>query len=198
MFDLDPRMVIGRVVYRILRTVGDPDVLEADVVEILSELSTLSAKWELISDVGYREGAGHKLISETSANSLEASWRSEVRSAPVDALLQEPELLRSLYAVRTESDPAEPKLEIADHPEMTLALLLSGRSDARSQTMGTRAVRTAPRLAWDVLVELYGDEEVLRSRIDALRATSPEGADELLSLADRYLAGWRPSDFGGD
>ena len=198
MFDLDPRMVVGRVVYRLLRTVGDPDELEADVVEILPELSTLSAKWELISDVGYREGSGHKLISEASAKSLEVAWRSEVRSAPVDALIQEPELLRILFAVRTGSDPAEPILEIADQPEMTLALLQSGRSDARSQTMGTRAVRTAPRLAWDVLVELYGDEGVLRSRIDALKARSPEGADELLSLADRYLAGWRPNDFRSD
>jgi predicted KAP-like P-loop ATPase len=198
MFDLDPRMAVGRVVYRLLRKVGDPDELEADVVEILPELSTLSAKWELISDVGYREGSGHKLISEASAKSLEVAWRSEVRSTPVDSLIQEPELLRILFAVRTESDPAEPNLEIADYPEMTLALLQSGRSEARSQMMGTRAVRTAPRLAWDVLVELYGDEGVLRARIDALKAMSPEGADELLSLADRYLAGWRPNDFRSD
>jgi hypothetical protein len=198
MFDLDTRMVVGRVVYRLLRTVGDPDALEADVVEILPELSTLSSKLELISNVGYREGAGHKLVPETSANALEAAWRSEVRSTPVEALLQEAELLRILLVVRKESDPTEPALEIADQPEMTLALLLSARSDARSQMMGTRAVRTTHRLAWDVLVELYGDEDVLRSRIEALKATSPKGADELLALADKYLAGWRPNDFRSD
>jgi hypothetical protein len=198
MFELDTRMVVGRVVYRLLRTVGDPNALEADVVEILPELTTLSAKWELISDVGYREGAGHKLISETSANALEAAWRSEVRSAPVEVLIREPELLRILFVAHTESDPTEPTIEIADQPEMTLALLLSARSDARSQTMGTRAVRAAPRLAWDVLVELYVDEGKLRTRIDALKATSPEEAAELLALADKYLGGWRPSDFGDD
>lgn len=103
-----------------------------------------------------------------------------------------------MFAVLRESGPTEPALEIPDRPEMTLGLLLSARSDARSQTMGTRAVRASPRLAWGVLVELCGDEDTLRARIDALKATSPEGADELLALADKYLGGWRPSDFGDD
>lgn len=196
MFDVDSRMVVRRVVYRLLRIVGEPDALEAGVVEVLPMLSTLSAKWELISIVGYREGAGHKLISQASANALETAWRSEIRSAPVEGLIQEPELLRILLAVRTESDPTEQVFEIAAQPEMTLALLISARSDARSQTMGTRAVRTAPRLAWDVLVELYGDEGILGTRIDALKVTSPDGVDELLALADKYSAGWRPNDFG--
>jgi hypothetical protein len=29
-----------------------------------------------------------------------------------------------------------------------------------------------------------------------LKAAQPEGFDELLQLADEYLGGWRPSDFG--
>jgi hypothetical protein len=61
--------------------------------------------------------------------------------------------------------------------------------------MGSRAVRRSARLAWDELVELYGDQEVLRERIEKLKATEPESVDEqLFQLADKYLGGWRPND----
>ena len=56
MFELDPRMVVRRVVYRLLRSLKAPDAIEAAVREILPELTTLSAKLELITLVGYREG----------------------------------------------------------------------------------------------------------------------------------------------
>jgi hypothetical protein len=49
-----------------------------------------------------------------------------------------------------------------------------------------------------VLVELYGTEDTLRERIQRLKATQPEGVNELLELANKYLGGWRPSDFGED
>ena len=102
-----------------------------------------------------------------------------------------------LFAMR-DADPTEPPLKIADSPQMTLALLKSARSEVRSQAMGSRAVRRSARLAWDVLIELYGDEDTLRERIENLKATQPEGVDELLQLADKYLGGWRPGDFGDD
>jgi hypothetical protein len=64
--------------------------------------------------------------------------------------------------------------------------------------VGSRAIRRSPRLAWDVLIELYGDEATLKERIEALKATGPKGLDDLLHLADKYLAGWRPDDLGAD
>jgi hypothetical protein len=61
--------------------------------------------------------------------------------------------------------------------------------------MGSRAVRRPPRLAWDALTLIYGDESVLKERIKALKASGAaaglEGADELLELANKYLSGWR-------
>jgi hypothetical protein len=45
---------------------------------------------------------------------------------------------------------------------------------------------------------LYGDEDTLRERIEKLKATQPEGIDELLQLVDKYLGGWRPDDFGDE
>jgi hypothetical protein len=57
-----------------------------------------------------------------------------------------------------------------------------------------RAVRRKPRLAWDALVELYGDETILRQCIEALKATSPDNIGDLLELADKCLGGWRPKE----
>ena len=61
--------------------------------------------------------------------------------------------------------------------------------------MGGRTVRRSPRLAWDALVELYGDEGTLRAQIEKLKASKTQGDDELLKLADKYLNGWRPKRF---
>jgi hypothetical protein len=121
-----------------------------------------------------------------------------VRSASLEQLLSEWDLLRVLFLTKREAQSTEDALRIEDSPEMTLAVLRAARGETQSQSMGSRAVRRFPRLAWDVLVELYGDEATLRERIDRLKATPLEGTEELLALADRYLSGWRPSEFGGE
>ena len=61
--------------------------------------------------------------------------------------------------------------------------------------MGSRAVRRKPQLAWDILAELYGSEDILRARIEELKAAPPDEIGDLFELSDKYLAGWRPKDF---
>jgi hypothetical protein len=198
LFDLDTRLVVGRVVYRLVRAVKDPQALEAAVCEILPQVPALLSKLELITDIGYREGAGHKLVSEAAAKAFEKEWRAAVRAANPETLAKETELLRTLLLTKRDAEPAEPALAIHNSPGVTYALLRSARSEVRSQPMGSRAVRRKPRLAWDVLVELYGDEATLHQRIEALKASPPEDVGDLLELADKYLGGWRPKDFGDD
>ena len=198
MFDLDTRLVVGRVVYRLVRALKDPQAVESAVREILPQVPSLSSKLELITDVGYREGAGHKLVSEDSAKTLEKEWRAVVRAANADSLSSEKELLRTLILTKRDADPNEPALAIPESPSVTHALLRSARSEVRSQSMGSRAVRRSPRLAWDALLELYGDETILRQRIEALKASQPDQIGDLLELAEKYLGGWRPKDFGDD
>lgn len=191
MFELDTRSVVSRVTYRLLRSLNDPDTVEAAVCEILPQLKTLSSKMVLIHQVGHREGMGHKLVSETAAKRFEQALRDEVISAPVDSFITEPELLRILlYAKKTV--PSEPPLVIDECPELTLALLRSARSETLSQGMGSRVIRRSPQLAWNILIDLYGDEATLRERVDALRATNPKDADDILELSAKYLDGWRP------
>jgi hypothetical protein len=194
MLDLDTRMVVGRVVYRLIRSLKDPGAIEAAVKEILPQVTTLSSKWELILDIGYREGAGHKLVSEAAASKFEKDWRAEVRAAGPEILAQESELLRILHVTRNEADSTEPSYEVPDSPAVTLALLQSAKSEVLSQSMESRAVRRSARLAWEPLVGLFPDENTLRERIEKLKTSRSEGDDELLQLADKYLGGWRPKD----
>lgn len=198
MLGLGTNMVVTRVTYRLLRSLKDPAVVEAAVREILPELTSLSSQLELISDVGYREGAGHKLVSEATAAEFERDWREEVRTASVEQLAKERDLVRVFLLTKRDADPSEGPLSIEDSPRLTLAFLRAARSDALSQETGSRAVRRFPRLAWDVLIELYGDEGTLRRRIESVKETRPEGTDDLLELADKYLSGPRPGDFGDD
>jgi hypothetical protein len=198
LFGLDPRLVVGRVTYRLLRSLSNPAAVEAAVRQILPEVKSLSAKLELITDVGYREGAGHRLVSQEAAAEFEKALRGEVRAASVDDLSKERDLVRLFLVARHEADPSEARLTIDGAPQLTLAVAQAARSEVRRQSAGSRAVRRSPRLAWDVLIELYGDEATLKQRIESLKATAPKGADELLELADKYLAGWRPKDFDDD
>lgn len=196
MLSFDTRMVVSRVVYRLLNALPDAAAVEHATEEILPALRSLSAKLEIINDVGHREGRGHKFVGEDVAARFERDWRAQVRAASVDELVGEPELLRVLLLVSTEAEASELPLVLDPSPTLTLAVLRSARSEVRQQSMDSRAVRRSPRLAWDVLTELYGGEERVRERIQALRETHDDGFDDLLALADRYLAGWRPDRYG--
>jgi predicted KAP-like P-loop ATPase len=198
MFDLDTALVVGRVVYRLVRALKEHDAVEIAVKEILPQVQSLSSKEKLISIIGYRENAGHKLVSEEAAKTFEDDWRAEVRAATPQQLAGEAGLLWTFWRAKREAVSEEPELVVPDTPAITYALLKSARSETRSQSMGSRAVRLKPRLAWDVLIDLYGDEDVLRDRIEALKATPPSEVGDLFELADKYLSGWRPKDFRED
>jgi len=195
MFGFGGKLSVTRVAYRLLRSLKDPITIELAVRQILPEVESLSAKLDLIGQVGHREGWGHKLVTETAAADFEKTWRSDVRAAATTDLLREPDLLRILSLTKRESDQAEPVLEIEDVPELTLAILRSARGEVTIQSMGSRAVRHLPRLDWDALIQIYVSEEILKKRVERLVATCPNGEDDLVELAARYVSGWRPNNF---
>lgn len=177
-----------------MRACGDPDGVEAVVDRVLPRLASLSAKLDVIDNVGHRENVGHKLVSRECVQRLERSWRSEVRAAGTAELEAEYDLVSVLWRAKKDAGPDEPPLLIPDKSELTLAILRDARGEIRSQGVSSRTIRRSPRLAWDTLKELLGEDE-LRRRVERLRATAPEGADELLELADKYLSGWTPDRF---
>jgi len=191
MFTFGPDLVVTRVVYRLVRALKAPERIEAAVREILPHVETLSAQQDLIQIVGYKENAGHKLVTEAAASDLERAWRDHVRSLSSDALAKESDLFQILREVVQLNGEDEALISVPDTPEVTLAVLTSARSIGRSQAFGSRAVMRSPRLAWKGLVELFGDEETLRQRVASLKASGiPDG--EIVKLAEDYLSGWRP------
>ncbi len=191
MFDWPPRVTVNRIVYRLLRSLNDPAAVERSVRQIYPNLRSLSSKLALISIVGYQEGVGHKLVSENIASEFEMDWRDKVRSALVDDLAKEHDLLGVFLRTKRAAGPSEGPLNIDNSPKLTLALLCAARSETLSQAMGNRAVQRTPRLAWDDLIKLYGDEATLKERVDSLRVANLDGSDELIELADKYLGGYR-------
>ena len=200
MFELGTTSVVSRVRYRLLRSVKDSGAVQEVVQQILPELTTLSSKLALITQVGHREGAGHRLVSEDVDKALLKSWREEVRCASVEQLVREWDLLRVLFAAKFEADASEKDLDISASRDMTLAVLQAARGESLHQSIESRAVKRFPRLDWDILIKLYGHESTLRQRVEASRAVRPSDADDvaLLDLADKYLGGWRPNEFGDD
>jgi len=78
-------------------------------------------------------------------------------------------------------------------------LLESGLRPVHSQTVGSVAVRTENRLAWDPLVKAFGTEEDLAEAVATLRRALGDGTVELnkdlsaaLALHEKYAGGWRP------
>lgn len=153
---------------------------------------------ELIDTVGYREHVGHKLVFEAAATRFELAWRAQLRASSPDVLSSESGLLWMMLLARNQAGAGEAAIQIPESPSVTLALVRSAHSEVRSQAIGSRAVQRSARLAWKELIELYGDEDVLRKRIEQLKAVAPDGSEELLQLADKYASGWRPKDFGRD
>lgn len=195
MFGLDSRMVVGRVVYRLLRKVDDRETLETLVDQVLAQLRSLSAEFELLTTLGYRENAGQKLITEARAAELEASWRERVRSAPEPKLANESELLRLYIFEKQGRTEGEAEMSVPQSPELVAAVLKASVHVVRSNSMGNRAVHKEKRLAWNSIVEVFGDEDTFRTRLEDLKQSGIAGCELEIELAEKYLEGWRPEQW---
>lgn len=191
-FEIGRRNItVGRVIVRLLRRIEDEAEREALVSEILESVETYSSQLDLIHSVGYRENAGLKLVGEAFAAQLQAEFVERLRRTPPSAPSREWDAWRVYDALQAET--GEVPLEPSDDPVLLLAVLCSLQSTARSQSSNSRQVVFEDRLAWELLIQVFGSESALGEAVESIRATL--GDDETLQLADKYLSGWRPDAF---
>ena len=195
----DTTFAVRSAIRRLLDTLGDAAAVEAAVHRILPQLTSLSSKVELVRLVGQQHSAHHRLVSEAAANELNAMLRNDIQAASSDDLAKERDPLSVLVFAKRSGGAPEELLEHGDSPRLTFALLW----DAREETAtGSGRVHRSVKLDWECLIDLYGDEEVLKTRINDLKAgfetLKPwiesrgiplDEAENLLELADRYLGG---------
>ena len=189
--------MVGKVARSLLKHLKPPEEVEAIVQRVFPELTSLYSKTGLIHLVGHQEGDG--LVSEEAKAEFSKELFDHAQSMSIDDLAQEGDLAWTLMFIKNSGHP----VEIADSPKITFALLRSSltliTSPDRSQSI--------PGLSWNVLVELYDSEKILKARVDSLnkqlkdkdfeqwlegqKISAPEAGD-IIKLAKRYRDGWRP------
>ncbi|MFE5406462.1 P-loop NTPase fold protein [Streptomyces sp. NPDC056580] len=183
----------------LLRTLGE-DAVEPIVRSLFHSITSLHGRALLLSVVsGGSDDRG--MITEDAAQSLRGDLYSQLHTARPEDLVGERMLLQTLLMATAGTDDPSP-LESRSDPRVVARLLESATTPVHSQTMGSVAVRTEKRLAWDPLVNVFGGTTLLAEAVASVRRSLDDGtiepSEELadaLALYEKYSTGWRPERF---
>ena len=100
------------------------------------------------------------------------------------------QLLRLYYIVASEKGDEYIPFKMSKLSEGR-KLLQNAYAETRSQPSGSRVVKITPELRWNALVKIIGSEKVLRTIVTKLK--KKDGDTPLITLAEKYLDGWRPN-----
>ena len=191
MFEFNrPDITVGRVVLRMLRSIQEVDEREEIAKQILAGIKTYSSKLDFISSLGYKEGVGHKLVSEDLAKQMEANFIQEIVLKRPVFPAQEWDMLRVYMANMDAREGEYTPLKLTNVDEIR-SLFKSARSVVRSQSFGSRNVKKEEHLVWDILIKIVGSEDALQKALAILK--KKDGDTPLVELVEKYLSGWRPS-----
>lgn len=189
---------VRKVARALLNQLQTAEEVEAIVRRVLPELSSLYSKKELINLVGHQQ-KGDGLISEEAEAGFSEALFNHAQSMSIDDLAQEEGLVWAFKFIKNSGHP----VEIADSPKITFALL---RSSRRTITITSSHRKHSQGLFWDALVELYGAEDILKTRVNSLnkqfkdkdfkqwlvsQKISAPDAEAIIELAEKYRGGWR-------
>lgn len=188
-FDISrPDMTVGRVVLRLLRRIEEESKREMFVTQIIERVDTYSSQLLLLNLVGNREGVGNNLVSEKFAEQLDKDFANRLQNLPPSEPSREWDAWRIYYKLQEHFH--EPPLTSQVNPVLLRMVFLSSKTTSQAQMMDSRSVKTEDRLAWDILLELFGTDVEIQNSVNAIRKRL--GEDEVIQLADKYLSGWRP------
>lgn len=185
------QIIVARITMRLLQLVEVEAEREKLVSQIIRGVETYSSQLDYILSVGHREGIGHELVSKSFAERLQNEFVKRLHRVPPADPAREWDAWRIYDAAQTATGDAP--LAPSDDPVLLLAVVRSLRSTSHSTVLGSRQFRSEEVLAWDLLIELFGSEDVVKEVVNSIRTEL--GDDDSLRLVDKYLAGWRPDRF---
>ena len=196
MLGISPQMRARRVLIQLLRTSQSQEALGAKMDEMLDKIDSLSGRFMLVREVGYRQDVGSQLIGLNQADSLERKVMEDLEAADAAQLASEWDLWRIAQRILGKLD-GEEKARLTKHlrehlsyDQFVMRLLRGSANTAFKDGVPER------RLFWDGLLEDYGDEFPLAVArlIEASKGHELGAPDrEALDLAQKYLDGWRPA-----
>ncbi|NEM90886.1 KAP family P-loop NTPase fold protein [Galbitalea soli] len=190
---MTPDLAVTRVVLRLFRRLENETDREKATTEVLAKVKTVSGRFTLIHMVGYRQGVGHKLVSEKFAEEIENAFIDGLLATPPKHPEKETSLLRAYLFVNQLRPDVAPLAKIKK-AALLESVFSSGKSANRSWHGDGGPVRSVDVLPWDILVTLFGDEATLKRGIEIVRKAKPDAP--ILALLDKYLDGWRPDSWG--
>ncbi|MEU8728934.1 P-loop NTPase fold protein [Streptomyces tendae] len=180
----------------LLRTLNGESADQA-VTSLFHSITNLYGKVFLLDLIGGGSN-GQGLVSEEAERALRQELFAQLHAASPEDLALERMLLRTVVVAAINTDSPTTVAWLAD-PRVVARLMESAVTSAHSQTMGSVAVRTEGRLAWDPLVSVFDGEAGLAEAVAFLRRSLNEGALEsteemttALALYEKYSGGWRP------
>jgi predicted KAP-like P-loop ATPase len=189
LFDLDPEIRIGRVVYRVAKDAA-PEAVAQMLDDVLPRLTLLSDRLSLLRTMGWRAQRAEKLAPAEDLDRQADAVIGEVFARSAEQLAAEPDLGWLIHLAR-EARGAEELREWArariNHPLFLLSAFASTRGEVRNSA-GRHL-----QLRWDVLIELFGEDpliEVVSELPEAEAWPRPLNEDEaeLLRQARVYAA----------
>ena len=186
-FDLEADMVWSRLVYRLLRKLPEKDKKET-ITQLLNS-SDLYGQYQIVGIIGYREGQGHKLVSESDAKDLEEIFLNNIRSATIKELAGTYNLSHIIYFFVSIGNHFSD--DILSSPEVFLSLLKSSISERKSQRGGDPTIHREKILLWDALIKICGDEDKVNSLIEKIAEDEELRNKDYMELAIKYKNGYR-------
>jgi hypothetical protein len=197
--DVGPEIAVDRVVLRLLRRVDDEAERTRIVEELCTKVAGFTGRIRLLHLVGRRPNPDmERLIPAAESDRLFRQVCGELRHASAAQVAAERDPLQ-LLATALAEDPAD-RGDI-DHllqdDGAAAALLLSAPAQVRSQAAGSVAVQTVQVLHWQSLGTVVGDDKAIAAMVNRVAAAraNDETVMGVVSLARKYLTGWRPSEF---
>ncbi len=164
------RSNVRKIIGQILSTIEDSNLADAMVGRILNELNSLSSRLILVELLRRREKPYTDIVSESALQEYEDMLQNEIDHAPIDVLEGECDLMRVLYFAKGRVSGRSYRTDRSVN-ELTITVLLSSlREMDGSIFLAGLPVHVLPELDCDGLVNLYGNPEHLKQRIDDLKA----------------------------
>lgn len=189
-------MVWSRLTYNLLQSIPKENIYNI-ILQLLNDCD-LFAQLEIVRIIGYIEGRGHRLVSESEAKQFENILVKHIKDSELQTLLETYNLMHVLYFYVYFGNALDHS--ILESEDILYSLLKSSIVESRKQKGNDPTVHIEERLMWDCLIRIYGDEEKLHSLIDSISLNEKYKDEPVISLAVKYRNGWRPPKeiFGDD